>query len=101
MRLSLRPAPRTFPFLAALLLASLATGGVAVAQVPLDTHPGGAIVEPERPRGPVRGAERFGGPVRDRDAEHTVAPVPEPGTMALASMGLMALGAAVRRKRAG
>jgi hypothetical protein len=27
-------------------------------------------------------------------------PVPEPGTMAMASLGLLALGAAVRRKRA-
>ncbi len=36
---------------------------------------------------------------RGRDPARPTNPVPEPGTMVLASMGLIALGAAVRRQR--
>ncbi len=36
---------------------------------------------------------------RDRHPDQPVQPVPEPGTMALASMGLIALGAAARARR--
>ncbi len=32
-------------------------------------------------------------------SESTTVPVPEPGTMAMASLGLMALGATLRRRR--
>jgi len=35
----------------------------------------------------------------NRNSHHPVQPVPEPGTMALASMGLIALGSAARKRR--
>ncbi|NOT35381.1 MAG: PEP-CTERM sorting domain-containing protein [Candidatus Eisenbacteria bacterium] len=36
---------------------------------------------------------------RGTDGENPTRPVPEPGTMAMASMGLLAIGAALRHKR--
>ncbi len=38
-------------------------------------------------------------PVSIEPAEETVKPVPEPATMAMASMGLLAVGAALRKRR--
>src|SRR4030095_2620670 len=55
--------------------------------LPLPITPGSRTVAPRVPAGEGLG-------------ETPTQPVPEPGTMAMASMGLLALGAAIRRKRA-
>lgn len=51
-------------------------------------------------KGPGLRPEPIGGPpLADSPVDRPARPVPEPGTMALASMGLIALGAAVRGRR--
>lgn len=60
--------------------------------------PGSSTVGSERASGGSVTADPFGdAPLENGDTP--TKPVPEPGTMAMASMGLIAIGAALRHKR--
>jgi hypothetical protein len=85
--------------LVATLVAALATTGIGVASAQemdqSQTISGSDRLDYQRghergkPSGPIGGRRGGSGPVQ---------PVPEPGTMALASMGLVALGSVIRKR---
>ena len=85
--------------LLSLTLLALMAGSAAAVDIG-SKRPGGAD-----PRDTNQGGGRMGGAVQGSpgvaapEGEDPVRPVPEPGTMALASMGLIALGAAARKRR--
>ncbi|MBK7368938.1 MAG: PEP-CTERM sorting domain-containing protein [Candidatus Eisenbacteria bacterium] len=93
-----RPRFRILP-MAGVLLLLLTCAIPANAQY---DHPGAPISgsdEMDARNAPAHRRGNPGGPRRAPDEDHPVAPVPEPGMMALASMGLVALGTAVRKHR--
>ena len=84
--------------LLSLTLLALLAGSAAAVDIG-SKRPGGSgprdVPSSGRMGGSVQGLPGSAAP----DGEEPVRPVPEPGTMALASMGLIALGAAARKRR--
>jgi PEP-CTERM motif-containing protein len=92
---------------------SLIAGALLMLAAPLHAYvqTGNLVNGPRGPRSIVRdgdlglhitpGTRTIAPPIPVGEGQdETTQPVPEPGTMAMASMGLLALGAAIRRKRA-
>ena len=84
-----------------LVLAALAMPAIGHAQTTGSGSPLGVTNSEDHYSGRTRGGGQLGGPLQGpgRNEDGPAKPVPEPGTMALASMGLVALGGVIRRHR--
>ena len=92
---------RPFParrFVGIMLLAAAATMGAAIAQAQGTVTTTGPMRGDHEATGNGHRIDHFGRPVNRPGEDYPGKPVPEPGTMALAGMGLVTLGGAIRKR---
>jgi len=98
MQATHRTAPMTW-LIGILMLAALACPGIGFAQSGSTLPPHGFANSSDPAVRHWRDGGRLRGPIQRPGDDGPVRPVPEPGTMALVGMGVVAIGAAVRKHR--
>jgi hypothetical protein len=86
-------------FIGILALAAIATMGTGLAQAQGSFASSGPITGRHEDSSRGHKGDRYGKPIHTPgDQDNPGKPVPEPGTMALAGMGLVALGGTIRKR---